>query len=251
LTFSASPIYGDASTGRLTKEIDLGFDEIKKTIKDDLNFAFFADLQAWTPNYHVGILTNVDYPSTSDENTFTRTVRHPRLDKFVPSQLKTSVDTDLWSVDLAAAYRFYDQSKVNPKEVSTEFDLGTLVFDVFGGMNLTSISNDLDLSTNLGGEASFDNGATVVSPLLGARLRINTSSKFAVITEASVAGFGIGGLTRWNALGGIDWMFSGNTSLGLGYRFGYTSYNSELDHDNDFGVTLNNNGPYLSFSFRF
>jgi hypothetical protein len=58
----------------------------------------------------------------------------------------------------------------------------------------------------------------VVSPLLGGRLRLNVNPKLALVTTGSVAGFGISGLSKWNVMSGIDWMFSGNTSLGLGYR---------------------------------
>jgi hypothetical protein len=43
-------------------------------------------------------------------------------------------------------------------------------------------------------------------------------------------------------------MFSGNTSLVLGYRFGSLNYNS---NSSDFNLDTNQNGPYLGFGFRF
>ena len=208
-------------------------------------------MEAWTPNYRVGLLANVNYLSASSQDTFTRPVLRPGRADFITSELQADVDAQVWYVNLAAAYRFYNRSKVNSKGVSTEFDLGPFVFDIMGGLNITSVNADLDLSTNLGGQAGFDGGATVVSPVLGGRLRVNTSPKFALVTQGSVAGFGIGGLTQWGVLAGLDWMFSGNTSLGLGYRFGYVSYNKDFDNDKDFGVSLNQNGPYLSLTFRF
>ena len=245
-------IYGNTTFGRLgPKDFAISPDQIRSAIQNKLDFAFLGDLQAWTPNYRWGLLANVDYISTSNKDTFNRQVRRPGLADFVPSELQTDVDTEVWSVDLAATYRFYNQSKVNPKGVSTEFDLGPLLFDVIGGLSITGVNADLDLSTNLGGEASFDRGTTVVSPLLGGRLRVNASPKFALVTQGSVSGFGIGGLTQWGALAGLDWMFSGNTSLGLGYRFGSVSYNNNFDSGKDFEVNLDQNGPYLSFSFRF
>ncbi len=152
-------------------------------------------------------------------------------------------------MDLAATYRFYDPAKVNPKGIATEFDLGPVLFDVIGGMNITSVNSDLDLTTNLGGAVSSDNGATVVSPLLGGRFRWNTSPKFAVVVAGSVSGFGISGLSQYSFRTGIDWMFSGNTSLGLGYRFGFLNYNK--GGDRDFSLEANQSGPYISFGFRF
>lgn len=244
-------IYGDANFGRFTGDIAIDGDQIRTSIKDDLNFAFLGDLQAWTPNYRVGLLADVNYLSASSQDTFTRSIRRPGLADFVPSELQAEVDTHVWYVNLGAAYRFYNQSQINPEGVSTEFDLGTFVFDIVGGLNIASVNADLDLSTNLGGQAEFDGGTTVVSPMLGGRLRVNASPKLALVTQGSVAGFGIGGLTQWGVLAGLDWMFSGNTSLGLGYRFGYVSYNKDFDRDKDFGVSLNQNGPYLSLGFRF
>jgi hypothetical protein len=252
-------IYGNATfdnsefrrTFTRDRDIAIDADQIRTKIKDNLNFAFFGDLQAWTPNYRVGLLADVNYLSASSQDTFTRPVLRPGLANFIPSELEADVDSHLWFVNLAAAYRFYDRSKINPEGVSTEFDLGTFVFDIIGGLNIASVHADLDLSTNLGGRAEFDGGTTVVSPTLGGRLRVNASPKLAWVTAGSVAGFGIGGLTQWSVRSGLDWMFSGNTSLGLGYRFGYVSYNKDFDRDRDFGVSLNQNGPYLSLGFRF
>ncbi|MGB5711381.1 MAG: hypothetical protein WBM44_10785 [Waterburya sp.] len=251
VTIYGDATFGDATFGQLTRDIAIDTDQITTAIKDDLNFAFFGDLQAWTPNYHLGLLADVNYLSASSQDTLTRSVRFPGLADFVPSELQADVDTQVWYVNLAAAYRFYDRSKVNPEGVFTEFDLGTFVFDILGGLNIASISADLDLSTNLGGQAEFDGGTTVVSPLLGGGLRVNASPKLAWVTAGSVSGFGIGGLTQWSVRSGLDWVFSGNTSLGLGYRFGSVSYNKDFDRDRDFGVSLNQNGPYLSLGFRF
>ncbi|MFM7449012.1 MAG: hypothetical protein ACKO24_10495 [Leptolyngbyaceae cyanobacterium] len=42
-------------------------------------------------------------------------------------------------------------------------------------------------------------------------------------------------------MGGLDWMFSGNTSLGVGWCFAGISYETGSGRD-AFGVNLNNNG---------
>jgi hypothetical protein len=246
LPFSIS---GSADFRRgISRDFDLSPSEIRTQLKNSLNFAFFGALEAWTPDYHLGLLANLDYLSLSTDSTFTRSARFPRLADFVPTEVKASVNTQLWYVDLAANYRFYDQTKVNPKGVTTEFDLGPMLFDVGGGINITSINSELDLSTNLGGSGNFDGGKTIVSPLLNARFRWNATPRFAVVLAGSVSGFGISGLTQYGFRGGIDWMFSGNTSLVLGYRFGSLNYNS---NSSDFNLDTNQNGPYLGFGFRF
>jgi hypothetical protein len=244
-------IYGDATFGRFTRDFAVDGNQIVTALKDSFIFGFLGDLQAWTPNYHLGLIANVNYLATGSESTFTRSVRCSCSTSFIPTELKADVNTEALSIDLAAAYRFYDKSKVNPNGTFTEFDLGTFLFDVIGGLNITSVSTDINLTTDLGGEADFDGSNTVVSPLLGGRLRVNVARRLALVTAGTVSGFGISGLTQWGALAGLDWMFSGNTSVGLGYRFGYLNFNKNLDSGRDFGVVLNQNGPYLSFSFRF
>jgi hypothetical protein len=89
---------------------------------------------------------------------------------------------------------------------------------------------------------------TVVSPLLGGRFRWNATPELAVLLSGSVSGFGISGLTQYGVQGGVDWMFSGNTSLGLGYRFAALDYNSGA---NELDLNVDQNGPYLNFGFRF
>ncbi len=245
----------------ISRDFDFSPSQITSALRNSLDFAFFGALEAWTPNYKLGILANVDYLALSTDSTVTRGVRRPvtvrppgsigsiASEVIIPTELNADVNNQTLSVDLAATYRFYDPAKVNPNGVETEFDLGPVLFDVIGGMNITSVNSDLDLTTNLGGAVSSDNGATVVSPLLGGRFRWNTSPKFAVVVAGSVSGFGISGLSQYSFRTGIDWMFSGNTSLGLGYRFGFLNYNK--GGDRDFSLEANQSGPYISFGFRF
>lgn len=194
----------------------------------------------------MGILTNVDYVSLSSDSSLTRPVRRPGFAAFIPTELDADLDTQLLSVDLVASYRFYDPSKTNPEGLNTEFDLGPLVFDVMGGVNLISLDTDLELSTNLGGEGEFSNNKTVISPLLGGRLRWNATSDLAFVLAGSVSGFGIEGLTRYGIQGGVNWLFSGNTSLGFGYRFAFLDYSSD-----EIDLNVDQNGPYLNIGFRF
>jgi hypothetical protein len=209
---------------------------------------FLGGFEAWAPDYKLGVLANLDYLSLSSNDTLTRSVRRPGFADFVPTEINASLNTQIWDVDLAASYRFYDPAKANPQGLNTEFDLGPFVFDVLGGLNVTSLNTQLGLSTNLGGDGEFTTSNTVVSPLLGGRFRWNATPELAVLLSGSVSGFGIGGLTQYGVLGGVDWMFSGNTSLGLGYRFGFLDYNSG---SSEVDLNVDQNGPYLNFGFRF
>lgn len=238
------------ASGNIDNSRDFEFtpSQIVTALKDSLNFAFLGAVEAWSPNYTLGFLTNVDYLSVSSTDTLDRSVRRPGFTDFVPTQLNSALNTQLWGVDLAASYRFYDPAKVNPEGVHTEFDLGPFVFDVQGGLNLTVVNAQLGLNTNLGGDGEFTSSDTILSPLLGGRFRWNASPKFAVTASGSVSGFGISGLMQYNFLAGVDWIFSGNTSLGLGYRLAFLDY---YQRAGDYDLNANQNGPYLSFGFRF
>lgn len=220
--------------------------EIRTALQNSLNFAFLSGLEAWTPNYTIGILANFDYLSLSSGETLTRGVRRPGFADFIPTEVNTALNTQLWNVDLAASYRFYDAARANPDGLNTEFDLGPFVFDVLGGLSLVQINTQLGLNTNLGGSGQFNSTRTVISPLIGGRFRWNASPKLAVLLSGTVSGFGLSGLTQYGIQGGVDWMFSGNTTLGAGYRFGFLDYSSsQVD------LNVNQNGPYLNIGFRF
>jgi hypothetical protein len=236
----------DISASDGSRDFEINSDRISTSLENDLNFALLSGFAAWTPNYHLGILANFDYLSLTSDETLTRSVRFPGAANFVPTELEASLDTELWNASLAAGYRFYDSARVNAQGVDTEFDLGPFVADVLGGLNVTSLETDLDLSTNLGGEAEFSSSNTLVSPLLGGRVRWNANPQLAVVVSGTVSGFGISGLTRYGVQGGVSWLFSGNTSLGVGYRFASLEYNAD-----EVDINVDQNGPYLNFGFRF
>jgi hypothetical protein len=231
-----------------SRDFDFTPTQIRSSLENSLNFAFLGGFEAWTPDYNLGVLANIDYLSLTSDDTLNRAVRRPGFANFVPTELNASLDTQIWNVDLAASYRFYDPAQANPQGLNTEYDLGPWVFDVLGGLNITSLNTQLDLSTNLGGEGEFSTSKTVVSPLLGGRFRWNATPELAVLLSGSVSGFGIGGLTQYGVLGGVNWMFSGNTSVGLGYRFGFLDYDSG---SSEVDLNVDQNGPYLNFGFRF
>jgi hypothetical protein len=249
-TYEDSENFRNNFAGNFDGSQDFEFDsgDITTALKNSLNFAFLGEFEAWTPNYQLGILANFDYLSLSDDDTLNRSVRRPGFANFVPTEIDTSVDTQVWNVDLAASYRFYDPAQANPQGLNTEYDLGPFVFDVLGGLKITSINTDLDLSTNLGGEGEFSTNDTLISPLLGGRFRWNATPELAVLVSGSVSGFGISGLTQYAVQGGVSWMFSGNTSLGLGYRFAALDYNAD---SNELDLEVDQHGPYLNFGFRF
>jgi hypothetical protein len=62
-----------------SRDFDFSPSQIGAKVKDSLNFAFLGGLEAWTPNYTIGILSNLNYVSLSSRETFNRDVRIPGL----------------------------------------------------------------------------------------------------------------------------------------------------------------------------
>lgn len=50
--------------------------------------------------------------------------------------------------------------------------------------------------------------------------------------------------------GGLDWMFSGNTSLLLAYRLSSLQYTTDVQGE-EFELNLLMQGPYMGIVFRF
>jgi hypothetical protein len=238
---------GDSGGGN-SGGIDFDFqpNEIRAALQNSLNFAFLSGFEAWTPNYNVGILANIDYVSLSSGSTLTRDVRIPGAAAFIPTEVNAALNTQLWLGDLAGSYRFYDPARVNAEGIRSEYDLGPFVFDVLGGLSLVQINTQLGLSTNLGGNRQFNSSRTLVSPLIGGRVRWNANPKLAVVGSATISGFGLSGLMQYGIQGGVDWMFSGDTTLGAGYRFSFLDYSSD-----QVDLNVDQHGPYINIGFRF
>ncbi len=82
--------------------------------------------------------------------------------------------------------------------------------------------------------------------MIGGRGRWNLSDNLAILAVANFSGFGIGTNISIESYAGIDWLFSGNTSMTATYRLNYINYD---EHDS--GLDLFQHGPSLGVKFRF
>lgn len=168
----------------------------------------------------------------------------------LPPQASASAaaGTSFVQLDLGGAYRFGDGNLPTALRIAdSEFDLGPFIFDALAGVRLYSFSNNLTLIGPRGNRFEFDQSNPIVEPMIGGRARWNLSSNLAALASANISGFGIGDLTFSAAgLAGIDWLFSGNTSLLASYGFTYVDYSSGSS-----GLDLFTHGPRIGVKFRF
>jgi hypothetical protein len=241
-------VNGDVTVGGVEVPINAGIGDIFDVAINTLNFAAFGRVEAWKGPWgivfdgayaNLGTAQTVEIPLPSELQLFG-----------LPSEIDidAAVGVSFSRFDLAAAYRFGDGNLPNAlRTADTEFDLGPFLFDAIAGLRLQTFTNELVLTSNLGDEFDFSDSQTFLEPMLGGHARWNMSDNLAVLTGASISGFGIGDLTlSVDGYAGIDWLFSGNTSLLASYRFTYVDSSSD-----SLGLNLFTHGPLIGVKFRF
>lgn len=253
--FSIEPFFyvpfganGDVTVRGISAPINAGISDTFSTIVNDLNFAAFGRFEAWKGPW--GIFLGGAYVNLGTGQTATIPVP-PALQQIgLPPQatLSAAAGTSFVQLDLGGAYRFGDSNLATAlRTADTEFDLGPFVFDALAGVRFYSFNNNLVLTGPLGNQFEFDQSKTSFEPMLGGRARWNLSHNLAALAGGSMSGFGLGDLT-FSAAGyaGVDWLFSGNTSLLASYGFTYLDYTS-----GNSGVNLFTHGPNIGVKFRF
>jgi hypothetical protein len=239
---------GDITVNDITAPIDAGIGDIFDAAINDLNFAAFGRAEAWNGPW--GLLFDGIYMDVSTGETAVIDVPPDLQLEGLPPQITTeaAVSTSYAKLDLAGAYRFGDGNLPNAlRTADTEFDLGPFFFDAIAGLRVYFFNNELVLTNDLGGRAELDQSRTIAEPMIGGRARWNLADDLAVITGASISGFGLGDLTfSIDGYAGVDWLFSGNTSLLAAYRLTYVDYSSGSS-----GLNLFTHGPTVGMKFRF
>lgn len=231
-------VEGSVTVRDLSADVDLGLDDVL----NPLNFAAAGRFEAWRGN--LGFIFDAGYFSVEQDNSISRSGLDC-LDCIFPSEIDIETKARYGQFDLGVGYR---SVSVNPSEAVTEFDLGPLVFDAIVGLRVYAIQAEIDVSTNLGTSRERDRSETIVEPLISGRIRWNLSPTVAGWVRGDIAGLGIQGTVfAASFTGGLEWMFSGNTSLLFAYRLSSLQYTS----DDDLELNLLLHGPYVGMVFRF
>lgn len=138
------------------------------------------------------------------------------------------------------------------KYVNSDFGVGYNLFpkkrlrlEPFGGGRLTYLDAEIDLHI-AGPNPEFSRSRTWVDPIVGLMFQYPTDSRFSLIAEADIGGFGVNSDSTWQAQGGIEWDVTRHFYLRGTYRHLSTDYDDDgLLYD----VALS--GPQLEIGFRF
>jgi hypothetical protein len=239
---------GSITVRDISAPINAGIGDIFSAIVNDLNFAAFGRVEGWKGPW--GMFFSGAYMNLGTGRTADIPLPPALHQAGLPPQVSiaAAVGTSFVQLDLGGAYRFGDGNLPTALRTAvTEFDLGPFVFDALAGVRLYSFNNNLVLTSDLGNRFEFDQSQTILEPLIGGRARWNLSNNLAALASASISGFSIGDLSLSVAgYVGIDWLFSGNTSLLASYGFTYLDYSS-----GNSGLDLFTHGPNLGVKLRF
>lgn len=234
-----------STTGTLrVRDISVDVNAGLSEVLAPLNLAFLGQFEGWYENQ--GFVVNATYFSAGESATANFDL--PPLP--FPLALEASASADLLRTDLLYAYRFTEKPESGYGEGFTEFDLPPVSFDLMGGLRFYWLSQEVSVNSNVGFSASRSNSDFILQPVVRGRLRWNTSDYLAVLLDTSVSGLSLTGDSTFavTATAGIEWLFSGNTSLSAGYQVNYIDY---ATNGGETGLDLLAHGPRLSFTFRF
>lgn len=236
---------GDVTIRNTEVPFDLGLGDVIES----LTFAFYGRFEAWKGPWAF-VLDGYYFDTVESESRTIPTAALPP--GLLPPQITQvsvggTAETSFFKLDLAGAYRFGNENLGNAfSTAETDFDLGPFVFDAIAGLRLYSFNNDIELTSDIGIARGLSSSSTFIEPLIGGRARWNLSDSLAAIAAANISGFGIGTDISVEGYAGVDWLFSGNTSLTATYRLTYIDYS-----EGSSGFNLFQHGPAVGVKFRF
>jgi hypothetical protein len=113
------------------------------------------------------------------------------------------------------------------------------------GFRYTYLRTELEVRSG----RTVDGSESWVDPLIGSRIGLELTDRFAIIGEGNFGGFGVGADFTWNAQGYVGYEFSlfGRPTTLL---FGYRALSQDYDH-NDFAWDVTMHGPIIGAATRF
>jgi hypothetical protein len=217
----ATSMDGHASVGDIKADVDVPFSDILK----DLALGAMLAIDVEKGGFGVGV-----------NGLFARV--SPDAD-VGPLELDATSDTG--QLAIAPYYRVIDwayrtSSSGQPLRLRVEPE---------AGFRLTYMRVELEVRRG----PTFDNNESWVDPLIGSRVGLDLTDRFAIAGEANIGGFGVGSEFTWNAqaiLGYKTRLFGLATTFAIGYRALYQDY-----HHNNFEWDVTMHGPLIGTAVRF
>jgi hypothetical protein len=225
----------DSTVNGLSGSADLSFGDVL----DNLDFAAMGRAELWKDKWGLsfdGVFMNL---GASKSFTGRRGLVAFDLD----------ADVRIGMADFALMHRLFEESFGNNNQQK-------LTFEPYAGLRYSYLKQEIDLNINIPSVGSI--GQTLgtsedwVEPFVGGRLIWDLNDKLALNVRGDAGGFGIGSASdlTWQIVGGIDYKFSKNIILNVGYRYVDLDYSRGSGSD-EFGMRLKAQGPVIGLTIVF
>ncbi len=223
---------GDVTVKGQKSDLDLSFDDIW----DELNIAAMLAFNA--RNGRWGFYGDIIYANLGDSD-----VEGPLGFVKIDPTIKLA-----W----LTAGGFYRLGSWGLSEAAAK-KAPTVTMDVFAGARYTYLDIELDFKNVPQPTASGDKHW--VDPLVGSRVILDLTQRWAISLDGSIGGFGVGSDFAWDAAGLIGYRFplfskENNAALFGGYRARYQDY-TDGSGDDEFKWDVTLHGPILGMSIGF
>lgn len=208
-------IDGSAGGGRLTADLDIGFDDTLANLEGGLIFAAEARKGRFGARLDF-LYLRVGGDAQTPGGLFGR----------------ADVEVELSLIEPSIAWRLYDSE--------------SSVFDVYAGARI--IHSDLDIRFSAGRlpARSLGDNTTTVDPIIGMSARQQIAEDWFLFLRGDIGGFGVTSDFQGNMFGGVGYDFTDSVTGYLGYRY----LNLDIPGDR-FDLDAAFHGVALGLGFRF
>lgn len=235
--------------------IEAGFSDIFH-----LDRIFAASLRLEARKNRLGFIIDGSYLSIGRDSNLDVTLPAEFLQRYgintdVNVNADVSVDARQGVLDLAAFYRVVDTSLGKNNTEANTFP--RLVVEPILGLRMNWLGQDIDISaTRVGGidipDRDVELSAFFVEPMIGSRIGLELSERWAVGIRGDVSGFDINADRNitWNLFVGSQYRLSRTTALQLAYKLTKFDYQDGEGADR-LGLDFQQQGLWLGLLFRF
>lgn len=212
----ATALNGRTGVRGVSADVSLSLGDVLSRVDGAIMLAFEAKRGNW------GLTADVIRASLSDSSGTPRGV--------IYSKASMDLEETVWTETLSY----------------TALQSGRIKLDAAAGFRLMSVNTDLDLSGAAAQSRDLSQDQTWIDPIIGFRGAWSFSDTVRGRFLGDIGGFDASSTLTWQALAGLDYVFSPSSAFGLGYRaIGY-------DHNRDsYRYDLTMHGPFLGAEFHF
>lgn len=210
----AAGMDGSVGIAEGSQEVDADFEDVLDSL--DLGAMLSVELQPQASPW--SFLTDLMYVALEERGT-------------APGPLGLDVEGEVeqfvW--ELAAAYAVKPAGRL----------------DLLGGVRYWDLSSELTVGAP-SGDISSEDTQQWLDPLVGVRSRLPLDGRVDLVLRADVGGFGVGSDVSYQLGAGVDWSFTEDFRLVVGYRH----LDVDFDHDG-FEYDMATSGPLVGLMLGF